>query len=290
MDHIAASHDNTDYPRPTGPVLTPAELRPADILLSRGTSEISNQIVAVDRGSYSHCALWSGSGIIEATLKGGIEEHSPNGERDVYRYRELNEESSARIVANARLQVEGKYAVAEIHLLAVVFQKWWPFGRPRRSAADAILGAFGGKKADQLRAWLQSKYAEQAPRVCSELVALAYFEAECAILVHAFDQRPALALASTTAPAAKAPDVDPKTARPNAASLGSDDISELQRELTRALRDANAALAAQDGALEGLLVGDVALDAETREPIGVVTPGDLQFSPSLEFCGTLRAG
>src|SRR5690348_7537381 len=126
-----------------GELLTTSQLRAGDILLSRGDSKISDQIVAADRGSYSHCALWSGSGIIEATLKGGIEEHAPTGERDVYRYRGLSVIDAAQVVQNAREQVGAAYAVAEIHLLAVVFQKWWPFGKPRQSAADALLDIFG---------------------------------------------------------------------------------------------------------------------------------------------------
>src|SRR6478609_5162278 len=127
MDHISARSASDDYPRPTGASFQANQLQPGDILLSRGDSKISDQIVAADRGSYSHCALWSGSGIIEATLKGGIEEHAPTGERDVYRYRSLSSIDASRVVQNARQQVNEAYAVAEIHLLAVVFQKWWPF-------------------------------------------------------------------------------------------------------------------------------------------------------------------
>jgi hypothetical protein len=53
------------------------------------------------------------------------------------------------------------------------------------------------------------------------------------------------------------------------------------------LQDASAGAAG--AAEEGLFWGGVALDTNTNEVIGVVTPGDLQFSPSLEFRGTLRA-
>jgi hypothetical protein len=288
MDRISATAGSSDYPRPSGPTLSPNQLQPGDILLSRGVSKISDQIVAADRASYSHCALWSGSGIIEATLKDGISEHPPTGERDVYRYADLSPESAARVVANARRQVEGKYAVAEIHLLAVVFQKWWPFGRPRRSAASALLDLFGGKKLEKLSSWLQGAYGQKAPRVCSELVSLAYLEARCPIRVRPLDGRPPRPQVVEGEQQQPAPErqADPKT---NAAPLGSDELEELHDELRRTLGGAASASAAS-GALEGLLWGDVAVDSETGEPIGVVTPGDLQFSPSLQFCGTLRAG
>lgn len=290
MDHISARSDITDdYPRPLGDTLTRSQLELGDILLSRGDSKISDQVVVADRGSYSHSALWSGRGIIEATLKGGVEEHDrPSGERDVYRYRSLRQLDAERVVQNARDQVGAAYAVSEIHLLAVVCQKWWPFARPRRSAADALLDVFG-EGAGKLRGWLQTVYAKKAPRICSELVALAYFEANCPIRVRPLDERPARPLPVVAAgPAsAAAPLADPKALTPNAASLGSDELEALHEQMRRALQNASAGTAGT--ALEGLLVGGVALDANTNEPIGVVTPGDLQFSPSLEFRGTLRA-
>jgi hypothetical protein len=295
VDHISARRDvNDDYPRPLGDTLTRSELEPGDILLSRGDSKISDQIVVADRASYSHCALWSGRGIIEATLKGGIEEHErPSGERDVYRYRSLSQLDAERVVQNARNQVAGAYAVAEIHLLAIVFQKWWPFGRPRRSAADALLDIFG-TRGDALRDWLQTAYAQKTPRVCSELVALAYFEANCPIRVRPLGERPPRPLAAAApAPAAQStraaavPLADPKADVPNAPSLGSDELEVLHDQTRQVLQDASAGAAG--AAEEGLFWGGVALDTNTNEVIGVVTPGDLQFSPSLEFRGTLRA-
>jgi hypothetical protein len=291
VDHISARSDiNDDYPRPPGDTLTRSDLEPGDILLSRGDSKISDQIVVADRGSYSHCALWSGRGIIEATLKGGIEEHErPSGERDVYRYSSLSRDDAERVVQNARNQVSAAYAVAEIHLLAIVFQKWWPFGRPRRSAADALLDIFG-KGGDALRGWLQTAYAQKTPRVCSELVALAYFEASCPIRVRPLDERPPRPLPTPAAQSnsvAAVRSADPKADAPNAPSLGSDELEILHDQTRQALQEASGVAAGPE--LEGVFWGGVALDSNTNEVIGVVTPGDLQFSPSLQFRGTLRA-
>jgi len=38
-----------------------------------------------------------------------------------------------------------------------------------------------------------------------------------------------------------------------------------------------------------LLAGEIARDAATNDPVGVVTPGDLEFSPSLRFVGRFEA-
>jgi hypothetical protein len=40
-----------EYPRPDGPSLALTELRPADVLFSRGTTDIANAIVANDGAS-----------------------------------------------------------------------------------------------------------------------------------------------------------------------------------------------------------------------------------------------
>src|SRR5690606_10170078 len=48
--------------------LEPTDLLPADVLLSRGDSDISTGIVELDGGTYSHAALWSGTDVLESTL------------------------------------------------------------------------------------------------------------------------------------------------------------------------------------------------------------------------------
>lgn len=48
--------------------LTNAALQPADILLVRGTSDLSKGIMQADGGNYSHAALWSGDHVVESTL------------------------------------------------------------------------------------------------------------------------------------------------------------------------------------------------------------------------------
>jgi hypothetical protein len=275
-----------DYPRPQGRALGSEDLLPGDILLSRGNSQISELIVAADHASYSHGAIWSGSSIIESTLKDGVAEQAASGDRDVYRFVEtgrdtpafLGEEERQKIVAAARKQVGNRYDTTEIHLLAVVFNKWWLTERPRRSLAAAVLEALGGSRAEKLRNWLQTVYGRSAPRICTELVALAYFESGHGLRVLPTAERPAApALPRDEAPTE--PQLSVQAAQLNVSvhqTLWANDeaVSVVARALDVPAADA-----------KGILFGDLAYDSETGAPIGIVTPGDLQFSPSLRFIG-----
>jgi hypothetical protein len=275
-----------DYPRPKGRPLTPAELMPADILLSRGNSHISDLIVEADRGSYSHGALWSGSGIIESTLKGGVAEQAASGNRDVYRFvaaagdglTSLGDAEREAIVAAGRKHVGNAYDTAEIHLLAVVFNKWWPTARPRRSLASSLLETLGGGKADQLRSWLQGVYRRSAPRICTELVALAYFESGHGLRVLPTAKRPPLPVRASEE-AAPEPELALEAAQLNVS------VYEALWANDDAAKTVASALAVPVADAKGILYGDVAYDSDSGAPVGVVTPGDLQFSPSLRFVG-----
>ncbi len=275
-----------DYPRPKGPALGPADLLPGDILLSRGDSHISDLIVEADHGSYSHGAVWSGSSVIESTLKGGVAEQAPSGNRDVYRFIGANRDTPAflgdeerqKIVLAARKHVGNRYDTAEIHLLAVVFNKWWLTERPRRSLAASVLEALGGGGAERLRSWLQGVYGRSAPRICTELVALAYFESGHGLRVLPLAQRPAVPAASHQEPPTE-PDVSAHAAHLNVSihqTLWANDVAvtAVAKALDVPVADA-----------KGILFGDLAYDSETGAPLGIVTPGDLQFSPSLRFVG-----
>jgi hypothetical protein len=278
-----------DYPRPKGRVLGSADLLPGDILLSRGDSHISDLIVEADHASYSHGALWSGTGIVESTLNGGVAEQAASGNRDVYRFSEtgrdtptfLGDEELKKIVTAARKQVGNRYDTTEIHLLAVVFNKWWLTERPRRSLAASILDALGGGRAERLRNWLQAIYASSAPRICTELVALAYFESGHGLCVLPTPKRPARALQRDEE--TNEPDLSAQAAQLNVSvyqTLWANDeaIGAVARALGVPAADA-----------KGILFGDLAYDSETGAPIGIVTPGDLQFSPSLRFIGNFDA-
>lgn len=286
----------TEYPRPHGPILARADLRPADVLLSRGETDIANLIVAADRGSFSHAALWTGDTIIEATMKGGVEEHAPKGRRYVYRYRDVHAESpeaealspaqAAVVIERARDQVNNAYATTEIHLLAVVFQKWWPTGRPRRSLAGALLEALGGSTASKLRDWVQSVYVRSAPRICSELVALAFFQEGPALYTVALARRPPPPADEVRVlPDRTAPSSDPELDTVEQSKEFEDLEVNVSGVLAQSNPPATEDAAPPDALPRGMLWGDLAYDLDTELPVGVVTPGDLQFSPSLYFVG-----
>lgn len=268
--------------RPQGPSLTAAELQPADVLLSRGIGPISDAIVAADRAAYSHAALWSGDAIIEAKMKGGVAENVPDGERYVYRHSPLLEPLKAgQIVAAARTHVGNSYATAEIHLLAVVFKKWGLQERPRRSLASSLLSILGGPAAPRLEFWLQERYAQSAPRICSELVALAYYTAELPLRLLAPAERLQASGSSeadieeTEEPASGA-DLEQLESSINSKLYGVALVERVASERSISTKDA-----------KGILFGHLAIDFNMGTPVDIVTPGDLQFCPSLKFVGKM---
>jgi len=261
------------------------DLVPADILLSRGNELVSDLIAEADRSSYSHAALWSGTQIIEATLDGGVSERPASGSRDVYRFVNsaggaatgLTAAERAAVVEAARGQTNNRYDTAEIALLATVYNKWWGTRRPRRSLAASVLEVLGGPTAERVRAWLQAAYGRSAPRICSELVALAYYQAGRGLQVYALAKRP-----SVSSPA-NDETLDSVIAR-QAAELNVALYGMLYAN-EAATRGVASTLGVPSAEAKGLLFGDLAYDSETKAPIAVVTPGDLQFSPSLRFVG-----
>ncbi len=270
------------------------DLAPADILLSRGTSPISDLIVAADGGSFSHAALWTGSTVIEATIQGGVQERAPSGRRFVHRYRALEGDDgeterwgavqAQRVVDCARRQVGQRYDTAEIHLLAVVFHKWWPFARPRRALGTALLETLGGASAPVLIEWLQHVYQRAAPRICSELVALAYFQGGRPLSTIGAEKRPPW----TSTPPVETSDAPPEDSpiAPQLEGLRARIGAALWSD-ERAAEAVAAALGVEHDEARGLLLGNLAYDFDSGVPVGVVTPGDLQFSPSLELIGCL---
>lgn len=254
------------YPRPRGTRLTERELAPGDVLLSRSSTEVGNAIVAADGGSYSHAALWTGATVIEAALA-GTAEHVNEIERDVYRFHVGDEPLPAtaadRIVAVAREQMAGGYATCEIYQLAMLLKMGL---RPRRSLVNQVLSVLGGPRADHLEQWLAQLGPGVQPRVCTELVAHSFFVAspsrEYALRILPFDERPSSVRAA------------PLDAEESAAFEA---LSSRCREL----------LDRQGTETRKLWIGQLALCSKTGRPLGVVSPADLQFSPSLRFIGHL---
>lgn len=267
-----------DYPRPVGPTLSLSSLQRADVLLSRGTNNISDCIVAADGGSYSHAALWTGDAVVEATLN-GIGEGAPAEGRDVYRYHgedgaPLEPAVAAQIAAYARRGVGGAYATHELLLLGTMFALGLS---PRRSLVHAALDALG-ERGNRLEAWLRDLGPSRKPLICTELVSAAFYDASS-------DRAHALRIV-------------PNDARPlppgatRARSFGADDEDTLAPAQAQAIDDVRASCRGllglsitRDAPTERkVLWGSLALEAGNDRRLGAITPGDLQFSPSLRFC------
>lgn len=297
MDQVAKQFDAADgYPRPTKPRIEASELKPGDILLSRGDTQISNAIVGGDGGSYSHAALWSGTGVIECVLK-GTSEHALDGDRDVYRHPQLTPTAADAIVCFGRDQLGEQYAYTELMMLGMLFAVGI---NPSRSIVDLALHLLGGGRAENLQRFFDDLASGRAPRVCTELVALAYFRVEFpkfALRVTPKAARPKVAAVKTQGLLVKPAAFHVDTSVEAAASLEAlTDLRASCHQLfvkSQLLPPLEAAPPANQGTIETalepkkLLSGSVALDAVGGHRLGVVTPGDLQFSPSLQFVGRI---
>lgn len=286
--------------------LTIDELEPADVLLSHGHGLISDWIAKADGGKYSHGALWSGTGIIQAT-GAGIRHEPPEGEHDVYRYTGLDAATALEIVAKAKSQLDGKYAYAELVLLALLFTSGL---RVKGAIASRMLDAIGGPRALKLKAWLDER-AGRRTRVCTELVASCYFKVDnrkFAIRILPVEERPALEppeAASAELPPLSS-DGEPAVTRGSANGTTEPSADQLataratclelllqsgwlQNEQVRGagLVELEPLTTASGTGVRKVFAEAIAFDVSGKE-LGVVTPADLQFSPSLTFVGHFR--
>jgi len=304
MKHGSEGVPSTDAPR-----LTQSDLRPADILLSRGVGLVSDLIAASDGGKYSHGALWSGTGVIQATGD-GITHTEELKVHDVYRHRELDELGAAEVVEAAKAELPGSYAYGELVLLGLLFS----LGLHTRGALlTRMLEAIGGEGATKLGAWLNAQ-AGKKTRVCTELVASSFFKVSngrFALKILPRSERP-LQPAVAAPRSIGLPPLVRGDAASGGATRGQADISssaavlagaERARQTCLELLLANGVLMREGtrGALTELqpltidasvqtrkvFAGPIAVEAGTNRPIGVVTPADLQFSPSLAFLGRI---
>jgi hypothetical protein len=289
-----------DYPRPPGPRLHPAALEPADVLLSRGVGDLADCIAASDGGCYSHAALWSGEAVIEARLD-GVRERALLEERDVYRYRHANsglsEAQATAVVARARSRLGGEYATHELLLLGALFA----LGLfPRRSLLQRALDALGSTSAHRLEQLLEGIGSRGTAVVCTELVALAFYEAdpahELALQVLPIAERPP---APSAAQRSLSGVVDAATRTPGFLPSEAEvlQLNALRRQCLRlcagALEGPTLTRTAQvepeaAAASRGPLWGSIAREVHSGTPLGIVTPADLQFSPSLRFVGRVQ--
>lgn len=257
------------------------DLQPADVLLSRGEGVISDLIAEADGGHFSHGALWSGMGIIQATSD-GITGGEIHGVHAVYRYPDLPEDVAGEIVAIAQKQVGGSYAYGELVMLGALFLSGI---RVKGAVMDRLLDEIGGRTASNLKAWLD-EHAGKRARVCTELVASSYFGARDRAFALKIRSR-SNASNNVTVRASATTGTRAIAVTRGLAPLVED--GPLQPDAIAAAQSCLDALL-QDGEIgtRKLLAGAIAFDATTNGPIGVVTPGDLEFSPSLRFVGRLR--
>ena len=268
-------------------ILTIQDLQPSDILLSKGDGLVSNLITQLDGGKYSHGALWSGAGVIQATGE-GISESKIAGTHGVYRYPDLPKKVAEDIVTIARAQVNERYAYGELLMLGALFASGL---RIEGAILTRMLDAIGGPTASKLKAWLDA-HAGMKARVCTELVASAYYDAADArfalkilsraaggtlpdAIARATPQQATRSAATVTRGVAPVVD-DPRLAADAVAAAQNCRDLVLQHNLGARAR------------MRKVLAGVVAIDAETNKPLGVVTPRDLECSPSLRFVGRLE--
>jgi len=266
--------------------LSVAQLQPADILLSKGQGFVSDLIADADGGHYSHGALWSGSGVIQATSD-GITHSDIHGTHTVYRYPQLSQDAAKEIVAIAMEQVNGRYAYGELVMLGALFLSGI---RVKGALLDRLLDAIGGPTAGKLKAWLDER-AGKGARVCTELVASAYYEA--------VDGKYALKVRTRAAAGTSAIVRAALPQRTRGAPVLTSGIAPAVEEADRQQEANDAAQSCIDlfvrsdpnppATTRKLLAGAIARDAVTNKEVGVVTPADLEFSPSLELVGRLKA-
>ncbi|MDD9942736.1 MAG: hypothetical protein OXU20_16975 [Myxococcales bacterium] len=170
--------------------LLPRDLRPGDVLLSKGArSTISEIIRAIDGSEYSHAALWSGTGVIESVIDGiqerPLEVSLAEGKRSimhVYRHPDMASAVPNPVVEQARKYVGGVFAEVELYLLGVAYAAAFVLpGRGVREAAKLSLGSLWRElsEAHRLLAAMQNTRGcrhgrAHAPMTCSTLIATAF--------------------------------------------------------------------------------------------------------------------
>jgi hypothetical protein len=162
----------------------------------------------------------------------------------------------------------------------------------RGAWATRLLDEIGGPTAQKLRNWLNQNAGKKV-RVCTELVAGSFFRAadgKFALQVHPPNERPpAIAGAATDDLLAGLPSLGTDG---DAAARGAPDPR--AAELDALLMSCTALLtppppAAGSGAsLRNLAAATIACTPQGKS-VGIVTPADLEFSPSLQFVGRIRA-
>jgi CHAT domain-containing protein len=158
-------------------------LRPADILLSLGDSATSDAIQKLDRGTFSHAALWAGAGrliesttpsVVEHTLEKSLGDHR---RRYVYAFRHKKIGSrGADVVAKARTFVGRRYSYSDLILVTILMAKT-SFEPPKGQVNTLQLASFFGDLFG-----LNKEHAKELV-TCTELVVRSFWGAHIDIRI-----------------------------------------------------------------------------------------------------------
>ncbi len=278
-------------------LLTRQDLRPGDVLCARGLPEhtISTWICRFDRGSYSHATLWDGERVIEASGDAGairasrleqlVAEHQYTR---VYRYfrngRCLGDSglSAEPVTKRAHAYLGADYPYGALGLIAVLLALGRASGIPE---VREFLSTVGDKLA---RALTQTR-ADLRPMTCSQLVCLAFWEADPVGRSYSLDilYRP-----STVA---RSLEINPGDPEPESSELapGWAELAGLEQRCRR--RFLPELLGSPLDGPVSAHTGERALGFTTQQvqgggprlPALCTTPRDLELSPSLRCMGTL---
>ena len=259
--------------RPTHPKkLNLADLKPGDIILSAGDSDIDKIILMLDQGSYSHTTQYIGveNGkhmVVEATTT-GIKYHTIDEDMtvqtlvDVYRFKSLSGHQlgdpnwpAAPVTNMAKTFAGGKYAYTDLLLVAVVL-----IGSelPKEAYLKEIVRIMLAGFQHELVEWLTNN-KDKTPMTCVQVATSSFWEAD------------------KNAARKYALQVDINGARHNPFSSKE---METYQTIRREVIQATAHLGGQNG-FKAYAGSDIL-------PLGSCTPRDLQTSPTLEFIGCLK--
>jgi hypothetical protein len=264
-------------------------LEPGDVLLSLGASKTSAAIRALDGGSYSHAALWTGEGIIESTtpeviqhsLDQSLELH-PRVYVDAFRHKTIGSRGAA-VVTEARRYAGRPYAYGDLFISALLMSTTaW---RPTSGWQLAVLTS-----GCQLNHFLKLDKPREGELVtCTELAVRSYFQAHVPIHVvpeggDRFDGKAMLAAIVELAGGAI-----PKDAGPPVTPEQWTQTQELLRTKFFALTGRDPLIGdGRKGAVLGGWDGHSPVAAGADWGANLVTPHYLEKSPDLELQGRLH--
>lgn len=275
-----------------------ADLKVGDVLLSRGICEpgkrfcISDLIVKLDGGDYSHAAFFDGAHFVQATTN-GVKLSDPTILPDhqaylhVYRFHdqkgnELGSEAlpTAGLVSYAQSLVDRDYGYDELVLVGILLLMRRRLGIGLIKDALEVLGGIGLVK---LRSWLRKILGKGETIVCSELVSEVFWNPSDA-------QGTPYGLPIEITKRHRV-----KSAMPGEQLSDSEltEMNEFLDEFEAAFEEAmpgfgeslDAHCQAEDQILSGAANGITLIGGSSRLPSLCVSPCDLQRSPALKLVG-----